>query len=146
MAAKEGSGTVLVGIDGSARGRRALTWALEEARMRGMRCVLLHAVDFGLAGASAALDQLCEAGQAILDRELAFARQSGVEVEGRVETDSAGHALIEASRDADLLVVGNRGRGGFTGMLLGSVSTACVHHAHCPVLVVRPIEVEDAGK
>jgi nucleotide-binding universal stress UspA family protein len=57
--------------------------------------------------------------------------------ERRVVQGNAAAVLIEQSRSADLLVVGNRGHGGFTGMLLGSVSGHCEHHAHCPVVVVR---------
>ena len=66
--------------------------------------------------------------------------RAGLEVDCRMEVGSAAHALIEASRQADLVVVGSRGHGGFVGMLLGSVSNACTHHAHCPVVVVRPEE------
>ena len=141
------SRTVVVGIDGSPDSRRALTWALDEARMRDMGCLLVHSVDLGVASAtpfidSRAFDALPEAGRSILDDELAFARQSGVRVQGRLGVGSAGQALIDASRGAGLLVVGSRGHGGFVGLLLGSVSTACVHHAHCPVLVIPPIGPE----
>ena len=136
------TGRIVVGVDGSDDARRALSWALDEARQRGIGCLLIHAFDFGLAAASPlapiAFEQLRESANAVLDQELAWAKSAGVPVEGRVELNSAAQALIDASAGAALLVVGSRGRGGFTGLLLGSVSTACVHHAHCPVVVIRP--------
>lgn len=64
-------------------------------------------------------------------------RGPGIAVEHRLVRGGAREALIEASRGAGLLIVGARGRGGFAGLLLGSVSQALLHHAHCPVAVVR---------
>ena len=58
-------------------------------------------------------------------------------LEGRVVHGSARTVLIDASRGASLLVIGSRGHGGFAGLLLGSVSSACSEHAHCPVLVLH---------
>jgi nucleotide-binding universal stress UspA family protein len=72
-----------------------------------------------------------------------YVHQAGVDLDGlevqrtAIGGKHASAALIRESRDADLLVVGSRGRGGFAGLLLGSVSQQCVHHAMCPVLVVR---------
>ena len=60
-----------------------------------------------------------------------------MKITGRLVQGSPASALVEASRDAELVAVGSRGHGGFTGMMLGSVSTQTVHHAHCPVLVFR---------
>jgi nucleotide-binding universal stress UspA family protein len=61
-----------------------------------------------------------------------------VVVDHVVTEGSPARTLLDEARGADLLVVGSRGRGGFAGLLLGSVSQHCVHHAPCPVVVVRP--------
>lgn len=134
---------IVVGVDGSVDARRAVDWAIEEARLRGWTLELVHGIDVGVAAASpygsgVVLEQLQDAGRQLLDDEVARVRALGVEVTGSFDIGSAAYALIEASRDAGLLVVGTRGHGGFHGLLLGSVSTACVHHAHCPVVVVPP--------
>jgi nucleotide-binding universal stress UspA family protein len=133
--------TIIVGVDGSRDAQRAMDWAIEEALRHDMKLVLVHGVEIGAAaaipyGSGLVIEQLQEAGRLVLDEAIDIARARGVEAETRMEIGSSAHALIEASRDADLLVVGSRGHGGFAGLLLGSVSTACVHHAHCPVVVV----------
>ena len=133
--------TIVVGVDGSPDADHALNWAIDEAKQHSMRLLLVHGVEIGAAAASPygsglVLEQLEEVGREVLDKALAFVRAKGVQAEGRMEIGSSAHALVQASRGADLLVVGSRGHGGFAGLLLGSVSTACVHHAHCPVVVV----------
>lgn len=135
--------TIVVGVDGSPDAARALDWAIEEATRRGLSLLLVHGVEVGAAAASPygtgmVLEQLEDAGRTVLDEAMAYATERGVTADARMEIGSAAHALIEASRGAELVVVGNRGHGGFVGMLLGSVSNAVVHHAHCPVVVLRP--------
>lgn len=134
--------TIVIGVDGSSDAADAMNWAIDESQRQQVKMLLVHGVEIGAAAASPygsglVLEQLEEVGRLILDEALAFVRAKGIEAEGRIEIGSSAHALIEASRGADLLVVGSRGHGGFAGLLLGSVSTACVHHAHCPVVVVR---------
>ncbi len=136
-------GTLVVGVDGSTDSTRALDWAIDEARRRNMRVLLVHGVEIGAAAASPygtgmVLEQLEEAGRLVLADGEQRVRDAGLEVDTRMEVGSGAHALIEASNGAQLMVVGCRGHGGFVGMLLGSVSAACTHHAHCPVVVVRP--------
>jgi nucleotide-binding universal stress UspA family protein len=149
MTGPSNTDTIVVGVDGSENGRRALVWALDEARHRDGRCHLVHAVDFGLVAASTfagrAVEELREAGESVLESELEFARQSGVPVDGELALRSAAQALIDSSRGAAMLVVGSRGHGGFAGLLLGSVSSACTHHATCPVVVVPPPERAHGG-
>lgn len=134
---------IVVGVDGSPDAARALDWAIDEALRRDRPLLLVHGVEVGAAAASPygtgmVLEQLEEAGRAVLDQAVAHAAERGVSADARMEIGSGAHALIEASRGAELMVVGSRGHGGFVGMLLGSVSNAVVHHAHCPVVVLRP--------
>jgi nucleotide-binding universal stress UspA family protein len=138
----ETAGKVVVGVDGSEHSRWALAWALTEARLRGVGCVLIHAWDSSRFP-GAAPGMLADDANALLDSDLAFAHPSGVAVEGVLAFGPASQALIDASGDALLVVVGSRGRGGLASVLLGSVSSACVHHARCPVVVVKP---EDPGR
>ncbi|MGK5739816.1 universal stress protein [Micromonospora sp. URMC 103] len=128
-------GPVLVGVDGSEPAELAVGYAADEAARRGAALVLVHvAPDEGTRTPDGDPD-------AVLATAIAAARGShpGLTVTARtIRADSPARALVEASGDAALAVVGTRGRGGFTGMLLGSVSQALVQHARCPVLVAHP--------
>ena len=78
-----------------------------------------------------------------LAKALRIVADEGVPVTGTVAENSPATALLDAAKDADLVIVGSRGHGGFASLLLGSVSSQVVHHAHCPVLVVRPNDEAD---
>ncbi|MFE0456776.1 universal stress protein [Streptomyces sp. NPDC058914] len=142
-------GPIVLGVDGSAAGERAVDFAFAEAELRNAPMVGLHAWTTWNAPMPAPQDPsmpyanppgaLAEEEERLLAEALAGRqeRYPGVLVEHRVVHGGTREALIEASRSAQLLVVGARGRGGFGGLLLGSVSQALLHHAHCPVAVVR---------
>jgi nucleotide-binding universal stress UspA family protein len=142
---------IVVGVDRSASGKAALRFALEEARLRQARVRVVHAWQFrppyvrsaGVEGVplvlGANLDAYSRAAAAELDAIVAEAAPGagGFGVEKRVEQGDPATVLIDQSRDADLLVVGSRGHGGFASLLLGSVSQVCAQHAACPVVIVR---------
>jgi nucleotide-binding universal stress UspA family protein len=131
---------IVVGIDGSEGSHRALEWAVAEAGRWGQKLTLVHAWRFGVSPAdptiAEATREIGRAAKDLLDDEVAFARSAGSEATGVLVFEGAVHALVEASEDADLLVVGSRGRGPVTGALLGSVSQGCARHARCPVVIV----------
>jgi nucleotide-binding universal stress UspA family protein len=77
------------------------------------------------------------AAEALLEKATAGLAAEGVEIECRAVEGGAPEVLIAAADEADLLVVGSRGHGGFAGLLLGSVSQQCAHHARCPVVIVH---------
>lgn len=130
-----------MGVDGSVQSQAALDWGVQEARLRGGEVLALASWHYPYV--TDAAGQAWDYGaferdvQAILDEELARAAQPGVPVSGQLVQGSAASALVAASRDADLVIVGSRGHGGFAGLLLGSVSSQLAHHAHCPVLIIR---------
>ena len=143
-------GTIVVGVDGSDCSRAALEFALEEAvrRQSALRVVsaLPEAEYWATAsGMSPSLLEELSADVEKVTREMVedVVRERGgavadVPVEVRALGGLPGHVLVDQSRDADLLVVGHRGRGGFRSAVLGSVGLQCVLHAPVPVTVVRP--------
>ena len=140
MTPTAGSRPVVVGADGSEASLRAVEWAAAEARWRGCRLVVVHA-NFWRSGALRTPEFHEEAAReaGILTTAVERARKAcpDLEVEGVAVEPPAGRALVQASADACLLVVGSRGRGPVQELLLGSVSRECVLHAQCSVLVVR---------
>lgn len=138
-------GTIVVGIDGSEASLVALRWAADEARLRHARLEVVVSWQypalstipaFGVLPPADEMSEEARQGLAALLREEGLADDPSLEVVEAVVQGPAGAALIDAAADADLLVVGSRGHGGFTGLVLGSVSQQCVTHAPCPVVVV----------
>jgi len=139
---------ITVGIDGSSHSARALEWASNEAAIMHARLTVLtvHSVPMnGWTGHPIVLagdtDDLEEARKAAEEMTLKAVAQLGeaqpASVAVRAVTGYPAEELINASKGADLLVVGTHGAGGFARMMMGSVSNQVVHHAHCPVVVVR---------
>jgi nucleotide-binding universal stress UspA family protein len=137
-------GTIVVGIDGSENSHDALAWAVGEARLRGAKVRLLHSWTFPAVAAGAdglPHADLQAAAEKVLDEALgAIPDPKRVELEREVANDSPAQCLVQASETAELVVVGSRGLGGFTGLLLGSVTQQVVHHAKCPVVIVPHAE------
>jgi nucleotide-binding universal stress UspA family protein len=138
------AGTIVVGVDGSEESKKALRWAVEEARLRNARVVAIRAWVYPALAAGGLIPVDGELVESLAAAEQEALAKAVAEVEGAegveqvVVEDAPAHALVEAARGADLLVVGSRGHGGFTGLLLGSVSQQCAHHAACPVVIVPP--------
>jgi nucleotide-binding universal stress UspA family protein len=139
---------IVVGIDGSEGSQHALRWAIDEARRRNEPLDVVHVWHFPYIGAtpfgpSPILDPAAfeEDARAILEHAVETEPTEDVKMNKvLVCGEAAPHTLIELAKGADLLVVGTRGRGGFIGLLLGSVSQTVIHHAPCPVVVVPPPE------
>jgi nucleotide-binding universal stress UspA family protein len=130
---------VLVGVDCSPASEPALAIAFDEASRRGVELTALHAWSDAAAYQLPWLDWKSEAERS-LGEYLAGsqARYPDVKVNRLIALDHPGRALIEESESAQLVVVGSHGRGGLSGMLLGSVSNAVVHAVRTPVIVARP--------
>ncbi|MFJ6003815.1 universal stress protein [Arthrobacter sp. NPDC092385] len=136
------SSTIVVGVDGSEQSVEALRYAQKLAPTFDATIFAVTAWDYPAADPGfmpLGSSEFSEAARDHLDKALAAAygedRPAGLK--DTVVFNHPAKALVKASEDATLLIVGRRGRGTFRGLLLGSVSSACVSHAHCPVLVVR---------
>ena len=137
---------IVVGTDGSQHAERALEFAAEEARRRDatVRVVTAWHVPPAVYGPAFAPmanpsveDATEEDARQVAGRAAEILRARGLEAEAVVCHAQAADALVEQAHDAGLLIVGSRGHGGFSGLLLGSVGQQCAHHAPCPTVVVR---------
>jgi nucleotide-binding universal stress UspA family protein len=133
---------VLLGIDGSVASEAATALAFDEASRRGVGLTALHAwSDVGVPPPLVNdwwYDLETEAREQLAERLAGWQEKyPDVHVDRRVVCDVPAHALVAESHVSQLVVVGSHGRGGFTGMLLGSVGAAVAHASDAPVIVVR---------
>jgi nucleotide-binding universal stress UspA family protein len=144
---------IVVGIDGSETSRDALLWAIDEARLRKVPVVAVHAWEPPPATPEvipapmppprvdpvSVMPQIEAAATRLVEDvvEEVAAGASDVEVTAKARQGPAAHVLAEMAQEDDLLVVGSRGRGGFAALVLGSVSQQCAQHAPCPVVIYR---------
>src|SRR5262245_35194679 len=136
---------IVVGVDGSPTSQRALDWALNEAAIRQAPLTVLSVAPLarsisGLSAEHYPADEemrarLEQATREIVDK-VAAGRSAQVALTVRAISGIPADELVQASADADLLVVGARGSGGFARLLAGSVSTQVAYHAFCPVVIV----------
>jgi nucleotide-binding universal stress UspA family protein len=136
---------IVVGVDGSEASTHALMWAAAEARVRGAALTVVHAWHPPFIGGGYPLVPVIydlelyeKSAQQVLDEAVDAIDPTGLTggVVGQLVEGAAASALLAASQDADLVVVGARGVGGFLDLLIGSVSMQVTHHASCPVVVV----------
>jgi nucleotide-binding universal stress UspA family protein len=137
-------GGVVVGVDGSEASTDALRWAVRYARMAGTTVRVVTAwyfpASYGWAPTPLIAEVDLEADARLAQKQVleeVVATEGPVTVQTEIVQGPPALMLLREAGDADLLVVGSRGHGAFAGMLLGSVSEHCVHHAACPVVVVH---------
>jgi nucleotide-binding universal stress UspA family protein len=139
---------IIVGVDGSGHSQRALEWAMKEATLRHVPLTVLtvHETIRGYFGTAAIIprdaeltEKAREAAQAEVEKVLGGLGESRPEsVTVKAVNGFPVEELIKAGHDADMIVLGSRGVGGFTQLMLGSVTSQVAHHATCPVLIVQP--------
>jgi len=141
---------IIVGIDGSGHSQRALEWSMKEAAIRHAPLTVLtvHQVVAGYSGHGVAFpgddalaDKARQAAQEEVDgvvAKLGDSQPASITVRG--VSGLPAETILDAAKDADIIVVGSRGAGGFSRLLMGSVSYQVAHHAHVPVLIVPPAD------
>lgn len=137
---------IVVGIDGSPGSVRALEWSMDEARLRRVPVRVVNAWQFPGLYPYPSSDLITSEQFETESRDLVThavkeamgGRDPDIEVINEPRMGLPATVLVHAAENASLLVIGSRGRGGFAGLLLGSVSQQCVHHAPCPVVVIPP--------
>lgn len=147
---------VVVGYDGSDASRDAVQWAAGEALAREGEMIILAAMtvpmsaspmSFGVLSPNAIDDMIARVGNHVEDEaEALMSAHPGLIARGKAVMGGAAGALVDASEDADLVVVGSRGMGGFKGLLVGSVGVQVAEHARCPAVVVRGLPTAEASR
>lgn len=143
----DGQHRIVVGVDGSPSSKAALAWAVGQAELTDatVEAVIAWQYPISFAGApyapigSVMNTDFAASAEHVVSTAIneTVGDSEPVKVTSTVREGNAAQILLEAAKDADLLVVGSRGHGGFAEALLGSVSQHCVHHAPCPVVIVR---------
>lgn len=152
MTSSPRSGSIVVGVDGSWQSTQALSWAAQEARRTGRPIHLIHAfapdypsLGYGLVADRSVLREQAEE-QLRSAKETIHTIDSHVEITTGLSSGFPSAALVRASKEARLVVVGTRGQSLLAGTVLGSVSSQVAMHAHCPVIIVRGAQGEDVGQ
>lgn len=135
---------IVVGVDGSEQSLDALQWGVDEARLRHGKVRAITAWHYPPLPSTvedSGINDSFHSAERVQNDALKTVADEGLEIEGVLVRGSATTALLDAATNADLLIVGSRGHGGFAGLRLGSVSSQLAHHAPCPVLILRPRSV-----
>ena len=141
--------TIIVGVEGSGGAKQALRWAINEAKLRDAKIEVVTAYTSTFVSTASDVnytpvetinlqEQIQEMQKEVVDSVLdSLDSKSDIpEIECKLIKGRPANALISAAESVDMLVVGSRGRGGFKGLLLGSVSHQIVQHSKCPVVIV----------
>lgn len=133
---------IIVGVDGSPSANKATEWAAQEAELRGVTLELIHAWNYpnlGYGGYVAVLEDFEKDARAVLDDVTATVRQAhpALALISTLVQGPTAQTIIDKASQADMVVVGSRGKGGFSGLLLGSVGQQLVHHCESPVVIIH---------